>query len=524
MPFKPPASTPSPFSPSQRLWATLRLMRLSNALPAAGLVLLGGRLARVSPLPAQVGLAAAAMGCITAYGYVSNDLSDLAEDRVNKPDRPLPSGAVERRTARRLAAFLALLGLLLAVGIGVAPALVALLALALLTQYNQGWKSTAGGGNLLIGGLAGGTLLVGGYAGSGMTGVLANALPGAVLFTFITARELLKTAEDVAGDRAAGKRTAATEHGSRMGRAPGRPPGRDHRPAQPAAGHHSGLFLGLFRRHRPGGGWGADLRRGLSLARCQPGTGQPLFGPAQRQLLCRAVGFVVGMIVDAFLRVCYTIIRTLSPFEYSILELPMTVSLAPPKTAKAIKKKKRTSPSPVQSSVLPEPSTPYVAYLRAADANPLLRVELIEEKIHMSPAPRPKHQRIAMSFHSLFRALLKDHDIGLILASPIDVILSPRRTVVQPDLVFVAKDRIETLLTDTAIVGAPDMVVEILSPSTAQIDRTSKRQTYAEHGSERILAGRCGRPNPGAAHPDRGPLYGGRCVYAVRHHRRGHLR
>lgn len=215
MPFKPPVSTPSPFSPRQRLWAIIRLMRLSNALPAAGLVLLGGRLARVAPLPAQVGLAAAAMGCITAYGYVSNDLSDLAEDRVNKPDRPLPSGAVGQKVARRLAAFLALLGLLLAAGIGVAPALVAVLALGLLTQYNQGWKSTAGGGNLLIGGLAGGTLLVGGYAGSGMAGILANALPGATLFTFITARELLKTAEDVAGDRAAGKRTAATEHGSR---------------------------------------------------------------------------------------------------------------------------------------------------------------------------------------------------------------------------------------------------------------------------------------------------------------------
>lgn len=156
----------------------------------------------------------------------------------------------------------------------------------------------------------------------------------------------------------------------------------------------------------------------------------------------------------------------------------MTVSLAPPKIAKPIKKKKK----PGLSSVQPEPTTPYVAYLRAADANPLLRVELIEEKIHMSPAPRPKHQRIAMNLSFLFRAFLKDHDIGLILAGPIDVILSPRHTVVQPDLVFVAKDRMEALLTDTAIVGAPDMVVEILSPSTAQIDRTSKRQIYAEHG------------------------------------------
>ncbi len=155
----------------------------------------------------------------------------------------------------------------------------------------------------------------------------------------------------------------------------------------------------------------------------------------------------------------------------------MTVSLAPPKVVKPIKKKRKTRPI-----AQPEVPTAYATYLQAADEYPLLRVELIEEKIHMSPAPRPKHQRIAMSLSFLFRAFLKDHDLGLILASPIDVILSPRRTVVQPDLVFVAKDRIEALLTDTAIVGAPDMVVEILSPSTAQIDRTSKRQTYAENG------------------------------------------
>ena len=155
----------------------------------------------------------------------------------------------------------------------------------------------------------------------------------------------------------------------------------------------------------------------------------------------------------------------------------MTVSLAPPKAAKPIKNKKNALPR-----AQPKALTAYAAYLRAADEHPLLRVELIQEKIHMSPAPRPKHQRIAMNLSFLFSVFLKEHNLGMILASPVDVILSPRRTVVQPDLVFVAKDRVETLLTDTAIVGAPDMVVEILSPSTAQIDRTSKRQTYAEHG------------------------------------------
>ena len=199
-----------------RFWAGLRLLRLSNAIPAALLVLLGGRLTGVSPLPGEAVMAAGAMWCITAYGYVSNDLADRVEDRMNKPDRPLPSGLISASVARWMATLLAGLGLVLALGSGgLLPVGAAGIALSLLTWYNRHWKSSAGGGNLLIGGLAGSTLLVGGYAAAGWTGVAANLLPGAVLFAFITARELLKAAEDVAGDRAAGKPTAATVHGSR---------------------------------------------------------------------------------------------------------------------------------------------------------------------------------------------------------------------------------------------------------------------------------------------------------------------
>ena len=51
----------------------------------------------------------------------------------------------------------------------------------------------------------------------------------------------------------------------------------------------------------------------------------------------------------------------------------------------------------------------------------------------------------------------------------------------QPDLVFVSKDR-EHVVTPANIQGAPDLVVEILSPSTASMDKTTKRGLYAEHG------------------------------------------
>lgn len=202
--------------PAQTLWAHVRLLRLSNALPAGVLVLLGGRLAGASPLAHPVALAAAAMICITAFGYVTNDLADQVEDRVNKPDRPLPSGRVSPSSARRMAGILAGLGLFFSLRIGgVLPVVAGGTVLGLLILYNRRLKESAGPGNLLIGGLAGLTLSVGGYAAAGWAAVLPNLLPGAVLAAFITARELLKTAEDVAGDQAAGKSTAATVHGSR---------------------------------------------------------------------------------------------------------------------------------------------------------------------------------------------------------------------------------------------------------------------------------------------------------------------
>ena len=64
--------------------------------------------------------------------------------------------------------------------------------------------------------------------------------------------------------------------------------------------------------------------------------------------------------------------------------------------------------------------------------------------------------------------------------APFDVVLS-NTDVVQPDLLFVSNERVH-ILTPANIQGAPDMVVEILSPSTAERDRTFKRTLYAMHG------------------------------------------
>ena len=80
----------------------------------------------------------------------------------------------------------------------------------------------------------------------------------------------------------------------------------------------------------------------------------------------------------------------------------------------------------------------------------------------------------------LLRNYLAHRATGRVYPAPVDVVLS-QVDVVQPDLVFVSNDRLH-LVTETSIQGAPDLVVEILSPSTARLDRGRKMDAYARFG------------------------------------------
>jgi len=106
------------------------------------------------------------------------------------------------------------------------------------------------------------------------------------------------------------------------------------------------------------------------------------------------------------------------------------------------------------------------------------RYELIQGRVHLSPAPSIRHQFVAGNLdRSLGPFVVKNH-LGELLVTPLDVRLS-EDTALQPDLVFVSKQRLEIIL-ENFIVGAPDLVVEILSPATAAHDRATKLNLYAE--------------------------------------------
>jgi len=106
--------------------------------------------------------------------------------------------------------------------------------------------------------------------------------------------------------------------------------------------------------------------------------------------------------------------------------------------------------------------------------------ELINGELFMSPSPGRRHQEIATNLTGILWSYLKANPIGKVFSAPSDVLLSPE-LVLEPDLYFVSKNRLD-ILSDRGVDGAPDLVVEILSPSTASLDRGAKKEAYAQAG------------------------------------------
>ena len=113
------------------------------------------------------------------------------------------------------------------------------------------------------------------------------------------------------------------------------------------------------------------------------------------------------------------------------------------------------------------------------------RYQLIEGELYaMSPSPRYTHQVIAWNLVGLFSRYLERQPVGRAFMAPFDVYLS-ENDVVQPDVFFVANDRLKSVQED-GVHGAPDLVIEILSPSTAQLDKKQKRRIYARAGVKEL--------------------------------------
>jgi Uma2 family endonuclease len=126
--------------------------------------------------------------------------------------------------------------------------------------------------------------------------------------------------------------------------------------------------------------------------------------------------------------------------------------------------------------LLRENDVTYDEYAAWDDGN---RYELVDGRLElMSPGPNSTHQLVAVEMLTRISQTCKD--VALILTAPIDVILAPKE-VRQPDLVILLRSNLHRL-TKRGIEGPPDIVAEILSPSTSKRDRLSKTAAYAKYG------------------------------------------
>ncbi|ELZ12509.1 prenyltransferase [Halovivax asiaticus JCM 14624] len=192
------------------LW---ELLRPVNAIAAAVLTAIGAFVAGgLVDAPLAVGAAAAATFFGTGAGNAINDYFDREIDAHNKPDRPIPRGAVSPRQALwySLACFAA--AVVLALTLPVLAIGIALFNLFALVSYTQVFKGLPGAGNVVVAYLGGSTFLFG-AAAAGRIG------PAVVLFALAAlstvSREIVKDVEDIAGDRAEGLNTLPIAIGER---------------------------------------------------------------------------------------------------------------------------------------------------------------------------------------------------------------------------------------------------------------------------------------------------------------------
>jgi Uma2 family endonuclease len=111
---------------------------------------------------------------------------------------------------------------------------------------------------------------------------------------------------------------------------------------------------------------------------------------------------------------------------------------------------------------------------------PETRAEVVDNELYMSPAPSAEHQRLLKKIFRLLDGFVEAKGLGEVNIAPFDVILE-EDNVVQPDLFFVATEK-RNAITNGGLQGAPDLIVEILTPSSFFRDTVQKKDLYEAFG------------------------------------------
>jgi Uma2 family endonuclease len=126
----------------------------------------------------------------------------------------------------------------------------------------------------------------------------------------------------------------------------------------------------------------------------------------------------------------------------------------------------------------------YEEYYRLDDDQ---RYEIIDGELLMAPAPDTWHQDWSRELAMIVVPHVKRKKLGKVFIAPVDVVLD-RENTVQPDLVFIAAANTR-IIERRAVFGAPDLLIELISPSSVRRDRYVKKDLYARFGVKEYWIG-----------------------------------
>jgi len=196
--------------------AYIEILRIPNLLLMGIGVIFGGFIALKTYMFSQdLGLAALSAALLTAAANVMNDIRDLEIDKINRPERPIPSGRISVRVAWTLYAILLSVGMLLSGVVSIECFIIAILAAILSYIYNRWFKRTGIWGNMIVSSLVSLPFIYGATAVGRGGNLFISSLSTAAFFATL-GREILKGIADIKGDRAKGIRTVAVRYGRKV--------------------------------------------------------------------------------------------------------------------------------------------------------------------------------------------------------------------------------------------------------------------------------------------------------------------
>ena len=196
--------------------AYIEILRIPNLLLMGIGVIFGGFIALKTYMFSQdLGLAALSAALLTAAANVMNDIRDLEIDKINRPERPIPSGRISVRVAWTLYAILLSVGILLSGIVSIECFIIAILAAILSYIYNRWFKRTGIWGNMIVSSLVSLPFIYGATAVGRGGNLFIWSLSTAAFFATL-GREILKGIADIKGDRAKGIRTVAVRYGRKV--------------------------------------------------------------------------------------------------------------------------------------------------------------------------------------------------------------------------------------------------------------------------------------------------------------------